>query len=137
MPTADDRQVERLPNRRQRLLVAQVVTGAHGASVDGDDDVTLLDARFVCRAAGNDRVDERTLNRGQTIFFGDFLIDFADSRNADATAFHFTETCELIHDAHCHVGRNGETDAHVASGRADDGGVDPDQFATQIDQRTA
>ena len=44
---------------------------------------------------------------------------------------------ELVHDAVSHVDRDSEADADVAAAAREDGGVDADQLASQIDERAA
>ncbi|WP_306304522.1 hypothetical protein [Methylogaea oryzae] len=41
---------------------------------------------------------------------------------------------EHVHDAGRHVDGDGEADADVAAGGGEDGGVDADQLAAQVDQ---
>ncbi len=43
----------------------------------------------------------------------------------------------MCHDVPRHVDRYGKTDADVAAARGDDGGIDADQLAAQVDQRAA
>ena len=49
-------------------------------------------------------------------------------------AAHFTVFHDLLGQVAYHVGRNGEADADVAAVRAQDGGVDADQLAAQVEQ---
>src|SRR5439155_3560287 len=58
-------------------------------------------------------------------------------RHADAAALHFAIAKDLIHDLARHVDRHGEADPDIAAARRQDGGVDADALALEVDERAA
>src|SRR5699024_8291573 len=57
--------------------------------------------------------------------------------HAEAAAPYFTVFHDLVVNRHHQVAGNREANADIATGARQDGGVDADQFAVQIDQRAA
>ncbi len=59
------------------------------------------------------------------------------NRNAEPPARYFTVLDQALHDRARHVRRNRETDAHIAAAARENSGIDADELAARVDQRTA
>src|SRR4029077_1265567 len=109
----------------------------HRPAVVLRDDIAGLDAALLSRAARQHPSDDRSRARLQAEILVAFTRHRRD-RDADAAAYHlaFTQLRQQI--AHG-VDGHGEADADVAFGSAvaDDGRVDPDHFAADVQQRSA
>ena len=106
---------------------AQLRRAAHRMAVQRRDDVTLAQPGRRRRRIRLDLGDLRAVDAADVRLHGD----------AQAPTPHLAVADELRHHRVREHGGHREADADVAARRADDRGVDADQLALQIDQRTA
>ena len=117
-------------------VVDQVVAILDGAAVDGGDDVAGLDAALVGGPAGLHLLDEHAVLESVDAIDG--AGEAGAERDADRPARDFVAGAdEVVVDGDDGVGRHGEPDALVAGGLRVDGGVDADDFAVHVEQRSA
>ncbi len=130
---ADQAQCHLLVGTHGGNLGPQLAEGADGLAVDADDDVARLDAGLGGRRVRHHLVDEGAVllvvAEGLGHFGGELGPYDAQLATADFTVFH-----DLFGQVAHHVGRNGKADTDVAAVGAQDGGVDADQLATQVEQ---
>ena len=101
-----------------------------------EHDVAVLEAGLVGGAFGHDVADERAGGVLELELFGQRRGDVLD-HDAEVAAGDMAVLDEAVHDVAGEVGRDGEADALVAAGAAEDGGVDADEPALDIHQRAA
>src|SRR5690606_19726349 len=115
--------------------VAQVRGALDRLTIHRDDDVAGLNPRLFRGRTGRDALHHRTVAHLELQRFHDVGRHVGDLHTEHAAA-HFTVFDQLIHHRLRHVDRHGETDADVAARWRDDGGVDADQVAVEVDQCT-
>src|SRR5262249_41171138 len=109
-------------------------------AVDGGDHIARLQAAFAARGIWLDGFNKHAGGGGVPFFLepradvGGLNVDDADTHVA---AGDFAVLDQRMHDVLGVVGGNGESDPVVAAGARCDGRVDADDFALEIDQRSA
>ena len=105
------------------------------AVVDRDHDVAFLHPGIGCSRIGNHLGDYGATGRINPKRFGKFrgqvLRNNAQTPAADLSVFN-----DLAGEQLNHVDRYGKSDADIAAPGCQDRGVDANQFATKIDERT-
>src|SRR6185503_881695 len=105
-------------------------------AVELDDDVAGDDARILGRPVLHDVCDQGAVGIAQTERLGDvrgYLLD----QHAEPAAGDLTLLLELGEQLGGEVDRDSEADADAAAAAAEDGGVDADDLALEVDERTA
>ena len=114
----------------------EAATVNNGLAVVFEHDVAVLEAGLVGGASWHDVADERAAGILEFEFFGQRGGDVLD-HDAQVAAGDATVAYEAVHDVAGEVGGDGEADALVAAGAAEDGGVDADEAALNIHERAA
>src|SRR5205085_11454722 len=109
----------------------QVARALDRFAVERDDDVARLDAGLLRRAALLHRVDERAARAVEAEGGGELARHLLDD-DADAPARYAALFLQLLQDIVRHVGRDGEGEAHEATGAAIDLRVDAHHLAAQV-----
>ena len=125
-----------LAHRRQADFIAQVRDPVHRLTVHFQHHVAGLEAGFIGGAFRQHIGDHHALAALHLEGVGQFLGEILNG-HAEHAAAHFAVLDQLVHYVHRHVGGDGEADAHIAAGGGENGGVDADQLAVEIDQRAA
>ncbi len=116
--------------------IAQVGRPLHVLAVDADDDVAHGDAGLFSRRSSRDFLHQCAFGGvGDAIGLGAVGIEVGDA-DAEQAALDLTVLQDLAHDRLGDVHGNGEADADVAAAVAEDRGIDADQLAPQVDERT-
>ena len=129
-------QLDLLAHRRQADFIAQVRDPVHRLAVHFQHHVAGLEPRFIGGAFRQHIGDHHALAALHLEGAGQFLGEILNG-HAEHPAAYFAVLDQLVHNVHRHVGGDGEADAHIAAGGGEDGGVDTDQLAVEIDQRAA
>src|SRR6185312_13323611 len=114
----------------------QTATVGNRMVVEFDDDIAVLQTSFVRRTIRNHVANQRALVVFEIKLAGEIGCE-ALNHHAEITAGDVTGLDEAFHHGPSEIGRNGEADTLIAAGTAQDGGVDADQTAINIDKRTA
>jgi len=113
------------------------VTGvADGFAIELGDDVAATEAGTVGGTARGDFGEEGAGGFLEVEFAGEGGGDVL-GQDTEVTAVDLAVGDEGFEDIAAHVGGDGETDALIAAGTRDDGGIDPDQAAIGIDECAA
>src|SRR5581483_2142151 len=136
-PLAQDRQLCDVADAKQADLVAEIARAADRNLADlGDDVADLQTCPLGCRSRLNLGNECACLLTGQTHRLGELWRQIL-GHDAKLSSPNLTEFHELVHHVTDHVGRNSKADADIAAAWTDDGGIDADQFASQVDQCAA
>src|SRR5690606_22620774 len=114
----------------------QVAHRFHVLAVELHDDVAGLDAGGLRRTAAVNAGNQSAARRFQAQRLGDVVGHFLNAHTEPA-APGFAELAQLIDNADNGFRGNGKADADRSAGGRDDRGVHADDFALQIEQRTA
>ncbi|MFM1943697.1 MAG: hypothetical protein RI897_2679 [Verrucomicrobiota bacterium] len=116
--------------------VTEAVIIADWLVIDCSDDVAALDAGGFGGAIAGDFGDEGAEVIFEAERFGEVGGEVLDIDPEEAAA-HFACIDDLVEDGADEVGWDGEADAVVAAGLAEDGGIDSDEAALGIDESAA
>src|SRR3984885_2479216 len=133
---ADDDDFDFLADRRVSDDARQVVHFLHVMTVELDHDVAGLDAARFGRPPVVDPGNQRAMRRLDVEAFGDVVGDLLDP-HAEPAAAGLAVLAQLVEHRHRRVRRHRKADAYRAAGRRNDRGVHADDFAVEIEQRTA
>jgi len=123
-----------LPGLRLAISATSSSPVATLFAVDGNDGVADFEASLLGRASGDNVGDGDAF----AVDARDCLRRLGGELDADGSAGNFVlGTDELVVDLGDGVGRHGEADAGIRAGLGVDGGIDADDFAVHVDQRTA
>src|SRR5947207_5868668 len=131
---AIDRQLDIVADAGQADYVAQLGPAAHRDTIDRDDQIAAVKAGLLGRGAGIDAGDYCPRGVRGTHRLREIRGQVLD-RDADPAALHLAIANELVHDPARHVDRHGKADPDIAAARRQDGRVDADAFAQQVDER--
>ena len=101
-----------------------------------DDNVTYLDTRLRGRTTFDNRCNESAAALWEPEGLGNFGRDALDGDSEPASS-HSSLLNELRQNVFHQIDGDGEADAEIAARPAENGGVDANHFAAQIDQRTS
>ena len=133
---ADDDHVDFLADRRVGYDARQIVHLLDVVTVEFDDHVTRFDAAGLRRTFVVDSGDESAMRRLDAKAFGDVVGDLLDA-HAEPAAARLAVLAELVDDGNGARRRHRETDTDRAARGRNDRGVDADDFAVEVEQRTA
>src|SRR5690606_3380283 len=101
-------------------------------AVELEDDITGLQATLVTGATRHHLGDQRTSGAFQTEGFSQVLVHFLDNHPQPATADR-AFALQLFDHVHCHIHRDGERQAHEATGTGEDLGVNAHYLALEVE----
>ena len=136
LPVAQDENGDLLSGLGPGDGVLEVGGSFDGFAVQFKEDVADLEAGLVGGSALKDLADEGPLPAAEFHGVGHFGGEFLDG-DAEPAADDFALFADAAHDLAGQVDGNGEPDAHVSAGPAGDGGVDADDLAAHVDERSA
>ena len=108
-----------------------------GRPVEADDDVAGPHARDVRVGSLLHTDDHGAVRVRRAELLGDLRRQRLQRDAGDGAALDLAELDQVVHHVPREVARDGEADALVAAGLAEDGGVDADELAARVDQRAA
>src|SRR5882757_2283586 len=133
---ADDDDVDLLADRGVGHDARQVFRLLDILVVELDDDVAGFDAGRLGRSLVFDACDQGAARRLDVEALGDLVRHGLDA-HAEPAAAKFAELLKLRHHAGDRLGGHGKADADRAAGGRNDQRVDADDFAVEVEQRTA
>src|SRR6267154_1492212 len=117
--------------------VHQVVAGLYRCSIHGGDDVATLESGLCRRATGFDVHDDYTVGSAQFLQGNRIGAQIFLEAYADGAAGYASLGNDLVVDVDSGSRRQREAHTFIAAAAGDDGGVDADHFAGQVNERAA
>jgi hypothetical protein len=112
--------------------VHEITARFHGLTVYRGDDVARLNSRFRCRAARLYILQDHSVGRAEFVKHNRVAALLFGKCDPDRAAGHLSVLDNLVVNANRHIGRQGESDAFVASPASHDGGIYTDDAAAHI-----